>query len=253
MFHFGHISMSYDQIKSLLVTDHPMIEEFKLVFVEETKLETARQFELQIILKPGVHFLQQRDLHGYKLVDPIWKTTIGQEKIGMGLRTIFFEGYDLVAQNSRFFPNQEYNDLGIGSALYVSMERLYRAWGINKCRLHAVAVGRYAWARQGFDFLESGVASSMNKPFVDFITSNGGTLTIPMQHAWNFANFDIGWNDQSGYKIGKHFMLNHFNAWYGIKYLNDKRMSKIAENSRREVFAKLPAKIDGAHSDLAVR
>jgi len=250
MINLGGSYLSADDVRDLLVTDHPMVREFR--FVKEEESEFAIKFVLQIFLKPGVKYQQQRDKEG-KRIEPVWKTTTGKEQIGQGIRTISLEGYEIVAQNSRFFPDQEYNDLGIGSAMYVAMERMYRAIGIDKCRLHAVDIGRYAWARQGFAFLESGIAKTMERPFMDFLDKNDCAYWKPVHYSWDYANYD--WEDRrlDEYKVGKYYMLNHFNTWFGIKHLSNDMQAGIAENSRKEVFAKLPDKIDGASPELAVR
>ena len=55
------------------------------------------------------------------------------------------------------------------------------------------------------------------------------------------------------YRVGKAFMLGQAPPWHGVKYLDGERNNAVAEASRRETFARLPEKIEGAPPTLAVR
>ena len=48
-------------------------------------------------------------------------------------------------------------------------------------------------------------------------------------------------------------MLRQAPPWYGVKWLDDETHNEVAEASRRETFARLPEKIEGAPGELAVR
>jgi len=100
---------------------------------------------------------------------------------------VWIEDDEPVAENSTFFPNQQFNDLGIGSALYVSMERMYRALGIRRVTLLAVDVGVYVWARQGFAFSEPEVIDSLSLPFETFVRKYD-----PAFH-WDTERFRSSW------------------------------------------------------------
>ena len=157
----GRHRLTTDDIQAHLVTDHPMVAQFR--FERTQGYRDDLSFALHIIPKGGVRYLQQRDARGSR-VKPTERTLTGRERIGEGNRMIWAEGDELVAENCTFFPNQEFNDLGIGSALYVSMERFYRHLGIRRVNLLAVDVGVYVWARQGFAFADRDARSEIDPP-----------------------------------------------------------------------------------------
>ena len=215
----GGKSLSASDIKDLLYTDHPMVEEFRFEKTYENP-GSSINFSLKIIPKKNVRYLQIRDSMGYR-IKPQWKTLTGNERIGQGNRVIMLHGNELVAENSTFFPNQEFNDLGIGSSLYVSMERLYRELGINRVTLLAVAVGVYVWARQGFAFDEPGMPGRLIQPFTNFINKNGYKKRdekLNLNNSWDFANFDIPGVMLDDYRVGKYYMLNRMSGWSGSNF-----------------------------------
>jgi hypothetical protein len=249
----GNNSLSELDVKELLKTDHPMVEEFQ--FEKSNDYEAKKLwFALKIIPKSGIEYMQQRNSSGRRIT-PVRKTLSGKEIIGQGNRVIYFSGDELVAENSTFFPNQEFNDLGIGSALYVSMERLYRKLGIRQVTLLAVDVGVYVWARQGFAFHESRLGKDLVTPFNNFLKKNkyNPEDQSRLNESWDYANYNIPGETLDDYRIGKYFMLNHMSGWYGIKFLDDGTHNKICEASRKETFSRLPDKIKDAPSCLKVR
>jgi len=74
-----------------------------------------------------------------------------------------------------------------------------------------------------------------------------------LEESWDFANYDVPDLIIDDYRVGKAFTLDCVSAWYGVKSLEDEQHGRVAEASRRETFARLPDKIDGASPDLAVR
>lgn len=250
----GGRSLSKGDVRELLETDHPMVQEFRFVKQQEQRGQRI-YFALLIVPTRGVRYQQQRDARGRR-IKPLWKTLTGTEQVGQGNRVMWLEGDELVAENCTFFPNQEFNDLGIGSALYVSMERLYRHLRIRRVTLLAVDVGVYVWARQGFAFNEGGAVSSLGATLRDFLRQRVEDYRwdpSQFQESWDFANFDVEGIEIDGYRAGKYFMLHEASPWYGIKYLDSEQHSAIAEASRRETFSRLPDKIEGAAGELKVR
>jgi len=163
---------------------------------------------------------------------------------------------ELVAENLTFFPNQEYNDLGIGSALYVSLERFYRALGIRRIGLLAVDVGVYVWARQAFAFAAPSWVGTLVPELERFLGEHGHAVALDRSRyteSWDLANHDQPGLLVDGDRAGKAFMLQRAPSWNGIKLLDDERHCAVAEASRRETFARLPARIEGAQAMLAVR
>lgn len=250
----GDHRLSRGDIRDLLATDHPMVEQFRFDKQQEQR-GTSLHFALIIVPRRGVRYLQQRDGAGRR-IEPTWSRLSGRESVGQGNRSLWVESDEIVAENCTFFPNQEFNDLGIGSALYVSMERLYRHLGVRRVTLLAVDVGVYVWARQGFDFSEPGTLADQvghlgavlrqEEPDQAFERSAFG-------HSWDLANLEVPGSEPEGYRWGKYFMLRHADPWYGVKRLDEERHNAVAEASRRDTFARLPDKIDGAPPDLAVR
>jgi hypothetical protein len=251
----GGQTVTTDEIQDLLATDHPLVERFQFEREQGYGYSGGLQFALKIIPKAGARYLQQRDGRGRR-VQPTWKTLTGHEIVGQGNRAIWEEGDELVAENCTFFPNQEFNDLGIGSSLYVAMERFYRHLGIRRVSLLAVDVGVYVWARQGFAFADGG-AGGLVADLQRFVSEHHDE-TVSLERAqfsesWHLANYDHPGLTIDDYRVGKAFMLMRAPAWHGIKYLDDERHNEVAEASRRETFARLPDKIDDAPDSLAVR
>lgn len=251
----GGASISTDEIQDLLATDHPMVERFQFEQTHGFRSE-GLHFALQILPRAGVRYQQLRDGQGRRLAQPVWRTLTGDERIGEGNRAIWREGAELVAENCTFFPNQEFNDLGIGSALYVSLERFYRQLGIRRVTLLAVDVGVYVWARQGFAFAEGAMPRGLVRDLRTFVQQQGGGDDLDLGsfgESWDLANCDVPGLSVEGYRAGKAFMLRQAPAWHGIKWLDEPEHNEVAEASRRETFARLPEKIEGAPAALAVR
>ena len=205
----GGRSLSAGDIRDLLATDHPMVEQFRFEKQQEQQGQSL-YFALVIVPKRGVRYAQQRDARGRK-IEPVCKRLAGRERIGQGNRAIWLEGDELVAENCTFFPNQEFNDLGIGSALYVSMERLYRQLGIRRVSLLAVDVGVYVWARQGFAFEEPLALDECRAGLRQFARQHDESHPFDateLEESWDVANFDVpGWRP-GGYRAGKSFMID---------------------------------------------
>jgi hypothetical protein len=255
MLEFGERRLSRDDVADLLATDHPMVERFCLEVQQAVRGESVH-FAIVIVPRPGVRYCQQRGARGER-VAPAWHTLTGKEDIGQGNRALWMEGAQLAAENQTFFPNQCFNDLGIGTAMYVAQERLYRALGVRRVNLLAVAVGTYTWARQGFAFEDAGMAASLTQRLERFLFGHGLPLSAvspeALRESWNFANYDAQGLTIDSYRAGKAFMLDAVPAWHGVKYLDDPTQTSITEQSRRETFARLPEKIEGAAPELRVR
>jgi len=251
----GDRCLSADEVADLLATDHPMVRRFRLDKQGEEPGHSLR-FALVIEAQPGVRYQQHRDSAGGRM-EPVWRTLDGTERIGQGNRALWREGDGAVAENLTFFPDQRFNDLGIGSALYVSMERLYRALGVRRVTLLAVDVGVYVWARQGFAFLQPDMADELASSLEQFLFGHG--LPMPgagkrFDNSWDLANHaDPDGRRVEGYRTGKAFMLRAAPPWHGIKQMDDPQSTAVAEASRRQTFARLPVMIEGASADLVVR
>jgi hypothetical protein len=242
-----------DEVCDLLATDHPMVERFR--FDKQEQTPASLRFTLTVIPRRGVRYRQVRDARGRPMA-PVWRTLGGDERIGEGIRRLWVEGDELAAENMAFFPDQTFNDLGIASALYVAMERLYRALGVRRVTLLAVEVGIYAWARQGFAFLEPTLVEELTERLELFLFSHKLGCAVEreaIRESWDLASYDLPGRAIEGDRVGKAFMLRGAPRWHGIKDLDDHRQAEVAERSRRETFARLPDKIDGAPPLLKLR
>lgn len=255
MIEIGGRRLGDADVTDLLATDHPMVERFRLE-VDGGDAGRSLHFALVIEARRGVRYLQQRGTRGER-VAPVWRTLDGGETIGQGNRALWVEGDELAAENQTFFPDQRFNDLGIGSAMYVAQERLYRALGVRRVTLLAVAVGTYTWARQGFAFEDSAAAARLAPRLEQFLFGHGLPLTgvdaAALRESWDLANHDADGHGIDGYRAGKAFMLSAVQSWHGVKRLDDPVQTAVAERSRRETFARLPGTIDGAPAGLRVR
>jgi len=254
-------AISKADLKAALATDHPMIQE--IVF-EPSNLHRSTSkhadiwgyapdsffFALKIILKPGVVYMQQRDDRGAR-IKPVRRVTTGNEPVGQGNRVLTIQDGEIVAENSTFFPRQEFNDLGIGSSFYVAQERFYRALGVRYVRLFAASVGRYVWARQGFRFTDPKQARNLGNRMRHYLRSC--ELPVPkgvLKESWDLVNYSVPGAERAGDKIGKFFALETFPCWEGFKWLDNADHNHVAIQSRKETFARLPDRIRGAHSKL---
>ena len=247
-------------IKRLLSTDHPMVREFEFVPRSSTRSTSKHAdgwvygdesfyFAIRIHLKPGVVYLQQRDGSGVRIT-PVKRVTTGLEEVGQGNRVLTIQDGGIVAENSTFFPNQEFNDLGIGSSFYVAQERLYRALGVRHVRLVAAAVGRYVWARQGFKFLHTEQALTLGSGFRGFLRKCGIPSNGRFRHSWDLVNYHVPGAEREGDRIGKFFALQTFPVWEGFKRLDSAEHNDVAVASRKETFSHLPDRIEGAADNL---
>jgi len=243
-------------IQKYLRTDHPLVREFEFISTNAQRStskhadiweygEAPYHFAIGIHLKPGVTYWQQRDERGDR-IEPVKRVTTGTELVGQGNRVLLVKDGEICAENSTFFPDQRYNDLGIGSAFYVAQERLYRALGVRYVRLFAAAVGRYVWARQGFKFVQTDQARSLGTTFRAFLRACDIPANGQFRESWDLVNYHVSGAERDGDRIGKFFALKTFPCWEGFTYLDEQDHRKVAIASREETFSRLPEKIVGA-------
>jgi len=241
MINLAKKGLSKGEVEKLLKTDHPMVARF--TFVPLTVTENQVSFKIVIEPRAGVKYYQQRDKYG-RPIQPVLKTLTGNEDIGEAYRRLYLMSGEIYAENQSFFPNQEFNDLGIGSALYESQERLYDALEVKRVDLYAVSVGVYVWARQGFDFAHQPTLAEMRERFLAFLKARDLPLPSLVHRSWDIANHrrDLLLD---GEPIGKYWMLNHATSWEGYKLMDDPSFREIAERSRQEMRAKRKERIPG--------
>jgi len=257
MIELGGRRLTDDDVQDLLATDHPMVERFRLE-VQQAQPGRSLRFALVIVPRGGVRYRQQRDSRGERLAPGVdWRTLDGEEAIGQGNRALWVEGDRVLAENLTFFPDRTFCDLGLGSAMYVAQERLYRELGVQRVTLLAVEVGTYAWARQGFAFVEPGAADALLPALERFLFGHGlplnGANPAAIRESWDLVNLDVAGRTIDGDRVGKAFMLRAVQRWHGVKHLDDSCHVKVTERSRRETFARLADNIEGAPAQLRVR
>jgi hypothetical protein len=122
--------------------------------------------------------------------------------------------------------------------------------------LLAVDVGTYVWARQGFAFSHRREVEDLVPLLRGLVAQHDQRDSFrasSFRHSWDLANYDLEGVAMDGYRLGKFFMLSEVMSWSGIKLLDEQMHNRVAEASRRETFARLPAKIEGGPAELLVR
>lgn len=161
---------------------------------------------------------------------------------GKRLRIVYIEHIRVREQSS-----------GYASSLFRRYETLFRALGFNEFRLKAsLSVGKYYWAKEGFDCLDRSRMEQMREGLRDLVKARG----LPVQemeirrlnHAYDFAHFrretkiaiyrnregyyslerDHEFREESRFPLGKAFLLTS-SPWDGHKviYTNTPRRTGI--------------------------
>lgn len=133
---------------------------------------------------------------------------------------------------------------GFGRGFYEHAERHYGDLGVHRAELHAdVTVGKYAWAKHGYDFASERERGQMWERFKDWADHHGHTFPKrdydqlkKRGSAWDLANYDpagerihtVAHDEQTGathvdgrYHLGKAFLLSPAagDGWHGVKHL----------------------------------
>jgi len=170
----------------------------------------------------------------------------------------FREGGDV--HNSYFRINRgDMQGGGLAARIAAHSERQLFEAGFKTLSLNAnIDVGKYAWAKQGFDFADPHVATEKRERLVEFVAKETG-LNIGqaeakvaqlaranggLKHAWEFAALDDGkkyeWSSNSkrgdGH-LGKAFMLADW-SWDGVKQLDPDSTSQKVSRAYIEATAK---------------
>ncbi len=168
-----------------------------------------------------------------------WFDTSGAP-VGTAERLIMDEGQHQICYNEEMIFEPQFQDHDLAHKLYErQIEVMAKETEIDAIRLFAdISIGRYAWAKKGFQYYRPEEVGVYNRQFRRYLTRLGveaGSLpdlpdfTSPQE----FANFklpgvkvshrDIA-NDEvkSGeYEVGKAFMLDQFGHgdWSGVLWL----------------------------------
>jgi len=188
---------------------------------------------------------------GYKLVtlEPveIWKRDQkimisgsiykGNVEVGKIARTITA---DKVAEHHMLWLNENIQGAGFTKEHFRKLLRLYDELGITKIKCVANgSVGKYAWAKYGYDFASIYELKEMQSAFRSYIDLLADIGKVPtseviklkekidgLQHSWEFADFTY-----KGQRLGKKFMLDRAPSWNAVLDLTPGSISrKILES-----------------------
>lgn len=145
------------------------------------------------------------------------------------------------AHHALFEVEPKYQGRGIGDAVNGNALRHYEKWGISRVDLDAAWVGRYAWARMGFQFVNP---QRKLEDFEDYVDSRPELKSrkselMPVarelvKKPWKLAKWDIGVNLPNEYNednrgkaesipLGKAFLLSRKNDMYSGYLKIDRR------------------------------
>lgn len=82
------------------------------------------------------------------------------------------EGGRLIAKTDNLLMAEAHQSKGAGAAVARNLEETYRRLGVSEVRLHASQVGRYVWARQGYDYSQA-TGQQMHAAYGSWLDRNG--------------------------------------------------------------------------------
>lgn len=135
---------------------------------------------------------------------------------------------NLFVHNIDLNVNAEHQKSGIALEFYRESEKRWMQLDVHHLETFANSeVGRYAWARMGFDYETDGIRANAVSMFAKFIKQKtSGKVEIDTKRAWRsweIATFDVPeYRDARGWGLGKQFMLDDTasDAWNGVKRLD---------------------------------
>ncbi len=99
---------------------------------------------------------------------------------------------------------------GLGSEINKQSFRQYREIGVSKVTLHAAEIGRYAWARTGFNWDKDHADKNVKPSLTEYLVASGVSPELAerivkrhAEKAWEVAGLRI-----NGRHIGKEFLLD---------------------------------------------
>ena len=179
-------------------------------------------------------------VYGDGLAEIIWRDTDSGDVMGTATRGFNYAGG--ICENKDLFINDKYQDLDFGQSLYARQKEIL-AEGYAEIRLYAnVSIGKYAWAKQGFDYVDSGEGEDQRVELQAWMTNLGlvreageyGRKIDKFTGPSDYATFDVPGVKITGSQIrnsdvdpdyvmhiGKAFMLdaNGHGSWDGVYYL----------------------------------
>lgn len=155
------------------------------------------------------------------------------QQVGHFARYFYDDG---TVYHSLFELKPSFQGGGLAARMNRQAEMAYLAMGFKKVTLNAdIDIGKYAWARQGYDFKSPKAMMERKAALVHFLETWGDlslnvarrkveTLLGDKFHAWDLAALDDGREYDSGRKgsfsLGKAFMLSDWNgSWDAVKII----------------------------------
>lgn len=126
--------------------------------------------------------------------------------------TFHTENGRLIAKTDNLLLEHAFQGQGVGAQMARNMEASYRQLGVSEVRLRAAQVGRYVWAKQGYEWSAS-TGHEMHEAFGRWLAKNGhdaSEASIALRGAKALASSPRG----------KAFLLSDAPNWVGTKRLS---------------------------------
>jgi GNAT superfamily N-acetyltransferase len=134
----------------------------------------------------------------------------GGRRLGTMGRTIRREqSGQLVARHDYLFLDDQVQGQGIGREILREQFAGYDAIGVDRVDLRAVEVGRYTWARMGYQW-DDETAAEVAVEFDHYLRGQGipQSEATPMAEALSRRPADLARLEVNGQRVGKEFLLS---------------------------------------------
>lgn len=118
----------------------------------------------------------------------------------------------MTAKLDNLLMESAFQGKGVGAAVASNMDTAFRRMGVSEVQLHAAQVGRYVWARAGYNW-DATTGRHMAAEYGKWLAKNGhdaGEASVALKGAGALA----------ATKNGKAFLLSDAPNWYGSKRLS---------------------------------
>lgn len=129
--------------------------------------------------------------------------------VGNFTRTFEREGDALNVRHGFFGLDEKYQNTGIGKQLFNAQVDAYKQQGVSRVDLDAEDIGRYVWAKAGFDWADKKqgkeVIAQLEKHLAQkFGDATAARLIKPIRTPQDIAQLRVG--DE---RVGKQFLLDY--------------------------------------------
>ncbi len=156
-----------------------------------------------------------------------------------------------IVKHDHLYVEPEFQNAGISDTINGNAFRHYEKWGVDRVKVDCASVGRYAWARLGFNFDDP---TDILSDFESYIDSKSELAPrkkelMPVarklsKEPWKFAKWDVGIklkdeyniNSKEPLPIGKAFLLSQKCVlWSGTMKVDRKNPGYLAAISKSSV------------------